>query len=124
MLEYDFTAKFIDEVVHRFLIGAQISEIADDTYNPVEDIEELLRQRMSETAREIDALKKAQNNDAAPAADVVEVVRCKDCVCMGKRPPLPEGYREDCGWCMLHGRVVLPEDYCSNGERMDDDERP
>lgn len=62
--------------------------------------------------------------DAAPAADVVQVVRCKDCVCMGKRPPLPEGYREDCGWCMLHGRVVLPEDFCSNGERMDDDESP
>lgn len=80
-MEYDFTAKFIDEVVHRFLIGEQISEIADGTYNPVEDIEELLRQRMSETAREIDALKKAQNNDAAPAADVVEVVRCRDC-CM------------------------------------------
>ena len=62
--------------------------------------------------------------DEAPTADVVKVVRCRDCVCMGKRPPLPEGYREDCGWCMLHGRVVLPEDYCSNGERMDDDERP
>ena len=60
--------------------------------------------------------------DEAPAADVTQVVRCKDCVCMGKRPPLPEGYREDCGWCMLHGRVVLPEDFCSNGERMDDDE--
>ena len=62
--------------------------------------------------------------DAAPAADVVEVVRCKDCVCMGKRPPRPKGYREDCGWCMLHGGVMLHEDYCSNGERMDDDERP
>ena len=61
--------------------------------------------------------------DAAPAADVTQVVRCRDCVCMGKRPPLPEGYREDCGWCMLHGRVVLPEDFCSNGERMDDDEQ-
>lgn len=32
----------------------------------------------------------------APAADVTQVVRCRDCVCMGKRPPLPEGYREDC----------------------------
>ena len=31
--------------------------------------------------------------DEAPTADVVEVVRCRDCVCMGKRPPLPEGYR-------------------------------
>ena len=53
--------------------------------------------------------------DEAPAADVVQVVRCKDCVCMGKRPPLPEGYREDCGWCMLHGHVALPEDFCSMG---------
>lgn len=58
--------------------------------------------------------------DEAPAADVAQVVRCKDCVCMGKRPPLPGGYREDCGWCMLHGHVALPEDFCSNGERMDD----
>lgn len=61
--------------------------------------------------------------DEAPDADVVQVVRCRDCVCMGKRPPLPEGYREDCGWCMLHGSVVLLEDFCSNGERMDDDEQ-
>lgn len=51
-------------------------------------------------------------------ADVTQVVRCRDCVCMGKRPPLPDGYRKECGWCMLHGRIVLPEDYCSNGERM------
>ena len=62
--------------------------------------------------------------DEIPAVDAVEVVRCKDCVNMGKRPPLPKGYREDCGWCMLHGRVALPEDYCSNGERMEDYERP
>ena len=59
--------------------------------------------------------------DAAPAADMVEVVRCRDCVCMGKRPPLLEGYREDCGWCMQHGRVVLPEDFCSDGERMEEE---
>lgn len=63
----------------------------------------------------------AGHHRRGPVADVVQVVRCRDCVCMGKRPPLPEGYREDCGWCMLHGRVVLPEDFCSNGERMDDD---
>lgn len=119
-MEYDFTDKFIGEVVHRFLIGEQISEIADDTYNPVEDIEELLRQRMYKITREIDALKEAQNNAAAHAADVTQVVRCKDCVYMGMRPPLPEGHREDCGWCMLHGGVMLHEDFCSNGERMDD----
>lgn len=58
--------------------------------------------------------------DETPAADVVQVVRCRDCVCMGMRPPLPEGHREDCGWCMLHGGVMLHEDFCSNGERVDD----
>ena len=54
----------------------------------------------------------------------LRVTRCKDCVCMGKRPPLPQGYREDAGWCMLHGRVALLEDFCSNGERVGDDEKP
>lgn len=46
----------------------------------------------------------------------LRVTRCKDCVCIGKRPPLPQGYREDAGWCMLHGHVVLPNDFCSYGE--------
>ena len=56
----------------------------------------------------------------APAVDAVEVVRCKDCVNMGKRPPLPKGYREDCGWCVMNGHAVLPEDFCSNGETADE----
>lgn len=112
-MEYDFTAKFIDEVVHRFLIGEQISEIADDTYNPVEDIEELLRQRMSETAREIDALKKAQNNDVAPAADVVEVVRCRDC-CM----------HDSCYTKEVFEFAGMTDGFCCVGKRREDDERP
>lgn len=62
MLEYDFTPKFVDEVVHRFLIGEQIAEIADDTYNPVEDIEELIRQRMSEATAKIDKIRKVLND--------------------------------------------------------------
>ena len=62
MLEYDFTAKFIDEVVHRFLIGEQIAEIADDTYNPVEDIEEMIRKRLSETTAKIDKIRKVLND--------------------------------------------------------------
>ena len=48
------------------------------------------------------------------------VTRCKDCVCIGKRPPLPQGYREDAGWCMLHGHVVLPNDFCSYGETLEE----
>lgn len=46
----------------------------------------------------------------------LRVTRCKDCVCIWKRPPLQQGYREDAGWCMLHGHVVLPNDFCSYGE--------
>ena len=59
-------------------------------------------------------------SDEIPAVDAVEVVRCKDCVNMGKRPPLPKGYREDCGWCVMNGHAVLPEDFCSNGETADE----
>lgn len=62
MLEYDFTPKFIDEVVHRFLIGEQITEIADDTYNPIEDIEELIRQHLSQTKAKIDKIRKVLND--------------------------------------------------------------
>ena len=61
-MEYDFTAKFIDEVVQRFLIGEQIAEIADDTYNPVEDIEELIRKRLSKTTVKIDKIRKVLND--------------------------------------------------------------
>lgn len=60
--------------------------------------------------------------DEAPAADVVRVVRCKDCVCMGTGERPPWIFREDGGRCLMHGLYVLKEDFCSNGERMDDDE--
>lgn len=56
----------------------------------------------------------------APAVDAVEVVRCKDCVNMGKRLPLPKGYKEGCGCCMVHGWIVSPEDFCSWGETADE----
>ena len=62
MLEYDFTPKFVDEVVHRFLIGEQIAEIADDNSNPDEDIEELIRKRLSETTAKIDKIRKVLND--------------------------------------------------------------
>ena len=61
--------------------------------------------------------------DNAPAVDAVEVVRCKDCVNMGKRPPLPKGYKEGCGCCMVHGWIVSPEDFCSWGETADEKDR-
>lgn len=50
----------------------------------------------------------------APTADVVEVVRCKDCAY----------YREENGYCMnshcassFYGHRVKEEHYCSYGER-------
>ena len=45
----------------------------------------------------------------APTADVVEVVRCKDCKC------------KDDGmlYCDLHGEFIEQEGFCSYGERID-----
>ena len=51
------------------------------------------------------------------------VTRCKDCVCMGKRPPLLKGYCKDAGWCMLHGHVVLLNDFCSYGETLEEQQQ-
>lgn len=58
--------------------------------------------------------------DNAPTVDAVEVVRCKDCVNMGK---LVKGYKEGCGCCMVHGWIVSPEDFCSWGETADEKDR-
>lgn len=55
--------------------------------------------------------------------DAVEVVRCRDCIFA---EPISEdkiGYRErelSCAWL---GCAMLPEDFCSNGERRADDDR-
>lgn len=43
MPEYSFTREFVEEVARRFAAGDTIGEIADDTCNTPEDIEELLR---------------------------------------------------------------------------------
>lgn len=48
----------------------------------------------------------------APAADVVEVVRCKDC----KHLMFSDMYGE-CS--QAHMGIVRPDDYCSYGERKD-----
>ena len=46
--------------------------------------------------------------DSLPAADVVEVVRCKNCF-----------YYKPFGECNNTGSTVKPDDYCSYGARMD-----
>lgn len=50
--------------------------------------------------------------DSAPAADVVEVVRCKDC----KHLMFSDMYGE-CS--QAHMGIVRPDDFCSYGERKD-----
>ena len=57
-----------------------------------------------------------------PAADVAEVVRCKDCEYV--RPTINVHTGEQAGiWCALHDIInVSPDDYCSRGERKGDAE--
>jgi hypothetical protein len=60
------------------------------------------------------ALREIRN---APAADVAEVVRCKDCEYV--RPTINVHTGEQAGiWCALHDILnVSPDDYCSRGEK-------
>lgn len=49
-----------------------------------------------------------------PSADVVEVVRCKNC----------KWWDSDCGWCDLWGNTHEYKDgYCSYGERKDNEDK-
>ena len=48
-----------------------------------------------------------------PTADVVEVVRCKDCK-HGSQ------YTNDKVWCSLGATSYRPNDYCSYGERREE----
>lgn len=71
--------------------------------------------------------------DSAPAADVVEVVRCKDCE-HGReidRTKAPEKYyRSDCVVCQCEDvvgdepMVYKPSHFCSCGERKDNEQAP
>lgn len=49
-----------------------------------------------------------------PAADVVEVVRCREC----KHREDIEGYSNSGGYCALHSSVCCG--YCEDGERRND----
>lgn len=54
--------------------------------------------------------------EAAPSADVVEVVRCKKC----------EHYNTSCcadgfGWCEKHNRGEMDDHFCNFGERRAND---
>lgn len=54
--------------------------------------------------------------------DMVEVVRCRDCLNAMKMPEVVRehfGYREDALDCGMGYGVVLPDDYCSKGCKAD-----
>lgn len=46
-----------------------------------------------------------------PAVDAVPVVRCRDC----------NEYQQNFHWCKLHDGEMQPTDYCSYGERREED---
>ncbi len=50
-----------------------------------------------------------------PAADVVEVVRCKDC----KHRRENEILATELSWCRRFAESVKPNDFCSYGERKE-----
>ena len=52
--------------------------------------------------------------NAQPSADVVEVVRCKDCIEYEHSVPY-------CGNCSMTGSIVRGDEFCSYGERKDGD---
>ena len=49
-----------------------------------------------------------------PTADVVEVVRCKDCKHWN-----PIGFAENGGWCEKKDIASLHNGFCESGERRD-----
>ena len=53
-----------------------------------------------------------------PAADVVEVVRCKDC----KHENVHHAISDKCTWCDYWGIDPDFDDFCSYGERKDNNE--
>lgn len=46
--------------------------------------------------------------ETQPTVDAVEVVWCKDCL------------KQEIGWCHFHARCVEEYDFCSYGERRED----
>lgn len=57
-----------------------------------------------------------------PTADVVEVVRCKDCVSsrpLNRNDRFEARYIDGCIYCMRSDEGVAKDDYCSFGERRE-----
>lgn len=62
---------------------------------------------------------------AQPLADVVSVVRCKDCVSsrpLNRNDRFEARYCDGCIYCMRADEGVSKDDYCSYGERREENE--
>lgn len=95
------------EYIKRWALNSSCQEIYEET----------VREHKDMTAEEVEKLllrfEKAIKQ--APAADVVEVVRCKDCIYYHRQ--IGYGFGQ-CSKCRL---MPYPEDFCSYGERKDGD---
>lgn len=62
--------------------------------------------------------------DDAPAVDAVKVVRCGECKhsrALDRTDNYEDTFIEGCLWCMMcRGDGVMPDDFCSCGERKGD----
>lgn len=60
--------------------------------------------------------------DNAPTADVVEVVRCKDCKWFDSQNDFCHNPRWGNGWANYPPPTVIEERFCCDGERREDAE--
>lgn len=84
-----------------------INTILGDMQNGESNMEEIFNTALRKAASRIETI---------PAADVVEVVRCKDCIYMEKNELGTSAY------CCLHseGRLTLMLRYCPDGKRRNE----
>ena len=109
---------------------------ADKIYEEFKSLEQLARKRVNDTPTNSPAYERYSTQyyerekalsiiKAQPTADVVEVVRCKDCVYADCLPSGLFRCRKHSEYSMFRNSIlnVRPDDYCSFGEKRTDDER-
>ena len=85
----------------------------EDIIKWIDDSLELCGSRYSTEQANMMELFRTVINDCLPFADVVEVVRCKECRSYN-RPRL--------GFCEMHLARMHGDDFCSYGEKMEEDD--
>lgn len=79
-----------------------------DNYIRKEDVKDALQEKVFHNLTD-EFYGAMQAIDELPSADVVQVVRCDDCVYYGSRR-----------WCELHSSVFDDNAFCSYGERREE----